>query len=487
MEFTALSARARDALAHPALSPLLAVVLAAFTVATNLGRRAFDVPFLLVWAIFVGAFYLGWAAWEAARRVGDRWPQTARRAPRWRIIAGAAAIVLVALAVGLAWYLVSRRAIGGVDRPTAIWASAITVLAVVLGAAARWRRPTVSGIAWLLPVQVLAIWIALRGYLLTSNLRLYDFEVYVAGGRRFVDGAWPYLTAPLDRLPPTAADDVFLYPPPLLAFFGWLSGVPEPLRSQAWIALILLVAIPAFRLVGVSWPYVAALVLFPPMIKGVESGNVGSVSFLLFAAGAFVPALLPIGVLFKPQFAIPSLWLLRERRWGSVLLGAAAVLLIVALSAALMGVELWIGWVQNLRHREASQHVFPELFGYSLAQYMPLAAFAALSLVAVAVPLLMRGTRSLAGLGLATIIASPSLWPHGFAFALPAVFALEAPLVWFALGVADGPWLWIVAVVGYLGLFFGRWDRGDPVRDATHPMVGSVGPWERPSAPTDRR
>lgn len=486
MTLTALSAHGRDALAHPVLSPLLAVVLAAFTAATNLERTAFDVPFLLVWVVFVVAFYVGWAAWGVGARRGGRWAVTAAVTPRWRSVVLAVGVVLVALSAGLAWYLVSRRLIGGVDRPTAMWASAITVLAVVIGAAARWRRPAASGMAWLLPVQVVGIWIALRGYLLTSNLRLYDFDVYIAGGRRFVEGTWPYLTAPLERLPPTAGDDVFLYPPPLLAFFGWLAEVPEPLRSQAWIALLLVVAIPAYRLVGVSWPYVVALLLFSPMIKGVESGNVASVAFLLFAAGAFAPAALPIGVLFKPQFAIPSLWLLRERHWRSVLVGVAALLLLVAVSAALMGVDLWVGWVHNLRHREASQHLFPELFGYSLAQYMPLAAFAALSLLAVAVSLPMRGTRSLAGLGLATIIASPSLWPHGFAFALPAVLALEAPLVWFALGVADGPWLWIVAVMGYVGLFFGRWDRDEPISDATHPLVGAIGPWERGVRPTDR-
>lgn len=161
--------------------------------------------------------------------------------------------------------------------------------------------------------------------------------------------------------------------------------------------------------------------------------------------------------------------------------------LIVGITLPLVGLDLWIGWFEGLRHREASQHDFPILFGYSLAQYMPLPAFVALSLVAVAVSLFMRGARSLAGLGLATIVASPSLWLHGFVLAIPALLALEAPLMWFALGMADGPWLWLVPVAGYVGLFLGRWDRAEPISDPTHPLAGTTGAWQRAPAPTDRR
>jgi hypothetical protein len=474
----------RGGLEHPVVRPVLAAGLAAFYVATNLGRDAFGVPFLLVWAAFVASFFGGWAAWAVAdrmrsREAGDRTDQLSRRA------AAALAVLVLALAAAVAWYLVSRRVIGGVERPSALWASAIVGGAVVIGGLVRWRAPATSAMAWLLPAQVLAAWIALRGYLLSTDLRLYDFGVYLAGGRRFVEGEWPYLIAPLEQLPPTAADDVFLYPPPLLPVFGWFSQVDWPLQTQLWIAVIVLAAIPAYRLLGVGWPYVAALLLFPPLIKGVESGNVANVAFLLFAAGAALPALLPVGMMFKPQFAIPSLWLLRERRWRSIALSALLVLAIVGLTLPFVGLDLWFGWIDGLRHREASQREFPLLYGWSLAQYLPIGAFVVISLTAVALPLLVRGRRSLAGLGLATIVASPSLWPHGFVFALPALFALPSPWIWVALGVADGPWLWVVVVFGYLGLFAGRWGPECRITDPTHPLVATSGA-RSSAAPRDR-
>jgi hypothetical protein len=472
----------RASLEHPVVRPLLAAGLTAFYVATGLGRGAFGVPFLLVWAAFMAAFFIGWATWRVL---------TDRLAGRsWRSAATSVTVILVALSAALAWYLVSRRVIGGMEQATALWASAIVAASVVIGGAVRWRAPSTSGVAWLLPAQVLAAWIASRGYLLATDLRLYDFRVYLAGGRRFVEGEWPYLVRPLEQLPPTASDDVFLYPPPLLPVFGWFSQIEWPLQTQLWIAVIVLAAIPAFRLLGVRWPYVAALLLFPPLIKGVESGNVANVVFLLFAAGALIPALLPIGMLFKPQFAIPSLWLLRERRWGSVALSALLVIAVVGATLPVTGLDLWIGWIEGLRHREASQHEFPILYGWSLARYLPLAAFAAISLVAVAVPLFLRGRRSLAGFGLATILASPSLWPHGFVFALPALLAMPSPWIWVALGVADGPWLWLVVLIGYLGLLAGRWEHGHPITDPTHPLVGTPGVWPsaggRAPVPTDR-
>lgn len=475
----------RGVVEHSAVGGILAVGLAAFYVATNIGRSAFGVPFLLAWAAFVSAFLAGWATWAlgAGRRHphGDDEPDGYRRHLR-----SVVAVVFVALLAAAAWYLLSRRVIGGVERPTAMWASAIVGGMVVAGGSVRWRAPRAPAMAWLLPVQVLAAWIALRGYLLSTDLRLYDFRVYLAGGRRFVEGEWPYLLRPLEQLPPTAADDVFLYPPPLLPVFGWFSQVEWPLQTQLWIAIIVLAAIPAFRLLGVRWPYVAVLLLLPPLIKGVESGNVANVAFLLFAAGAAVPALLPVGMLFKPQFAIPSLWLLRERRWRSVGLSALLVVLIVAITLPFVGLDLWLGWIEGLRHREASQQEFPLLFGWSLAQYLPFAAFVALALAAAVIPLVTRGRRSLAGLGLATIVASPSLWPHGFVFALPAMFSLPAPWIWVALGVADGPWLWVAVAIGYLGLVVGRWEGGGRITDPTHPLVGKPGVWPGAAGSTDR-
>jgi len=81
-------------------------------------------------------------------------------------------------------------------------------------------------------------------------------------------------------------------------------------------------------------------------------------------------------------------------------------------------------------------------------------------------------------LGLASILASPALWPHGFVFALPAVLMLESgPAVWLVLGAgAFGPNMWLLFVAGWVAVLGAR--RLPAGR--LHPLGGTDGPWPRP-------
>jgi hypothetical protein len=119
------------------------------------------------------------------------------------------------------------------------------------------------------------------------------------------------------------------------------------------------------------------------------------------------------------------------------------------------------------------------MFGFSYARYLPGEAFVALSIAAVAVALAFSGRRSLAALGLASIFASPSLWPHGFVFALPAVLMLESgTAVWVVLGAGSiGPNVWLLFYAGWVAVIASR-----RLPDALHPMAGTDGPWPRPAA-----
>jgi len=125
------------------------------------------------------------------------------------------------------------------------------------------------------------------------------------------------------------------------------------------------------------------------------------------------------------------------------------------------------------------------MFGYSLARYLPGALFAALCLVLIGVALLLRGRPGLAALGLASIFASPALWPHGFAFALPALLMLESgTAVWLLLGAgAVGSNIWLLFYGGWLAVVAAR--RLPAGR--LHPLVGTDGPWPRPVMRRQRR
>ena len=132
-----------------------------------------------------------------------------------------------------------------------------------------------------------------------------------------------------------------------------------------------------------------------------------------------------------------------------------------------------------------SQDALPIPYGASIARLLQPVVFGAVALAAVATVFLLRGRRGLAASGIATVVASPTLWPHGFVLALPALLgAPAAALAWAGLGLGTfdnvGPWL-LTALAGAI-LVTRTWD-GEPVdADPTHPFAGRAGPWA--SAPS---
>ena len=430
----------RDAMATPDVGAPLGVWALGVTLATLLGRE------LAVW--------------------------TSRNPGGWRSWIGppsAFAVIAIAGALSVVGYWL------GWDTRSMLAASAVTAVAFSVGIALGIARLRLTRLEFVLLVGVLALWIALDVTYVSRQTHLYDLQVYLGSAARWLSGGSPYLTAPLTRLPAHAADDYFLYPPPLLPIFGLLSKLPSAAVSIAWVGLLVGSVIAAFRAMGLSWAWCVALILFPPLVKGVESGNIVNLTFLLFVVGAYRGEALIVSGLFKVQSGLPALWLLRERRWRAIAGGLGALAVVAIVTLPLVGAGTWTAWLDSLGYRAISQTQVPILFGASLAKGLPGWGFVALSIVAVgAALLLVSGRRSLAGLGLASIVASPSLWLHGFVFAIPAVLDLESSaLVWAVLGVAGfGFGAWWMIVIGALALLAAQ---RPPPDDALHPLAGKIG------------
>ncbi len=309
--------------------------------------------------------------------------------------------------------------------------------------------------------------------------QLYDFDVYLGSAGRWMDGGQPYMTAPESAWPASPANDYFLYPPLLLPFFGLLSRLPGAPVAVVWVAFLIVCAWGAFRAFGLRPLWSLALLAFPPLAAGFEAGNVAPVALLLFALGYRAGGGLVVAGLLKVQLGLPALWLVRTRRRRSLGLGLAVVAAVALATLPIVGLHSWSDWLAGLGYRSQSQPAVISLYGFSVARIVPGWAFAALAVLAVAVSLAFRDRRGLAALGLASIIASPALWPHGFAFALPAVLLLESgAAVWLVLGAgAVGADVWLLFYVGWLAVL-----AAPRAPDALHPMAGTAGPWPRPAA-----
>ncbi|HEX5014699.1 MAG TPA: glycosyltransferase 87 family protein [Candidatus Limnocylindrales bacterium] len=449
------------------VAPLAAIALVAAWHVPVAYRDVFRLPFLV--AAITLAAELGLGAWAAGtpalrRAVGDR--RFDRRAAG---ILAASAGAAVALALGVVLAFDASKA-----------AIVLGPAAYVGGALVRWRLPVRPAMVALVGL-VVTLWLIVDVQLVTESSRLYDFGVYLAAGRHANAGEPVYLDHVLTSLPSSAAQDPFLYPPPLVVPLRALAALPIDAVGLAWQLGLIAAGAAGLRMLGLGWPWVALLMLWPANVQGVQSGNLANLAFLAFAAGYRHGWTLPLGVFLKVQTAIPALWLVRERHWRALGIGIAVAAAVVLATLPFVGLGAWSDWLAGLVYRQQSQEALPFLYGMSLAAYLPAAGFAVLAVLATGLALVPSGRRGLAALGLASIVASPTLWPHGFMVALPAGLATtSAALLWLALGLGTRPLgLWFLFALGVVAVIR-DWVNLRIPADATHPLSGSIGPWTAP-------
>ena len=363
-----------------------------------------------------------------------------------------------------------------VGRGDVVWVVFVAMLVAVLWIIRRGPPPAVE----LMALEVLAA--SLYNDLDYSRAgALRDLRLYLDAGAAFLAGHSPYTTDVLHAYPADLGDLPFLYAPPTLPFFGALSALPFPLVGATWLAGSAAAVVIALRAFGLSWGWAAVSLSWFPIEQAVYTGNVAALSLLLLAFAPALPAILPLGALLKPQNAILSLWLVRQRYWRRLAWGVAGVAVLVALTVPITGISLWADWVRALLAYEGSEQNFRSLYGVGLAKYLPLPLFIAIALAATVLALRSSGRIGLARLGLASVIASPSLWSHGFMFAIPAFLSLRAPWLWLVAGLLSiGPFpgpqiaLLIAALAWFLPTL-----RRDDMETGPHPLGDAVTPWPR--------
>jgi hypothetical protein len=243
----------------------------------------------------------------------------------------------------------------------------------------------------------------------------------------------------------------------------------------------------SLRAFGLKWRWALLALIWTPIMQGVFVGNVMIPSLLLLAAATRVGGGLVFGPLFKPQNGIVSLWLVRERAWRPLVAGLLVLLLIVAATLPLTGLDLWRQWFESLAAYQQSQTYIPSLYGVGLGRYLPLWAFAAIAVFTVVAALWVSGREGLARLGLASAVASPSLFLHGFVFAIPSFLRLRAEWLWLVVGltcIGPLPGPQIALAIGVAAWFVKGMTRdveaeqaAGPANRPLHPLGSVAEPW----------
>lgn len=344
------------------------------------------------------------------------------------------------------------------------WGGALWVALFGLGAGVALivrRRLTTTQV---MALEVLACSLVKDGGFSTWGV-LRDLGLYLHAGTQFLAGAPVYTTVAMDHYP-YGGNLPFLYAPPTVPVFAALSALPFWLVGSVWLGASVAAILLSLRIFGLSWKWALLALLWPPIEEGLFVGNVAIPSLLLLALAPRLGGLLGLGTMLKPQNGIVWLWLLRERRWRSLAFSVALVAGVVAISLPITGVGLWSEWIRGLSAYERSQEIVPNFYGIGLGRWVPLWMLVPLALAVVGVALVPRGRKGLARLGVASVVASPSLWSHGFILAIPEFLRLRGQWFWMAAGLcAGGRWPGPQAAIG---LAVAGWFVGPRIHRATH-------------------
>ena len=367
------------------------------------------------------------------------------------LVAGAAALMAAGLAVG--WR--ARRA------PTAVETLVVLAIAAMIEA----------------DVRMLAYG-ALR-----------DLGLYLRAGHAFLDGSPVYTIS-------SAADYVrdntllpFVYPPFAIPLFAALAALPTVVVRAAWVSMCVGASVLGLRLLGVRWRWVPVLLAWPPFVQGIYVGNAVIPTFLCFVAAPVAGWLLAFGPAFKIQLGVPGLWLLRERRWRDLGIAVAIGLALVLATLPLVGPDSWRQWLSQLSDFSNLTQQEPSIMGYSLQVWLGPVLMIALGVAAAVVALTRRDGDSLAGLGVASLVASPTMYSHGATMGLPAMLRLRAPLLWFALAmtstIAFRQGYWVGLGLGFAALLVPGLTHERDLDASHHPLGTLARPWPSLEAKAD--
>jgi len=264
-----------------------------------------------------------------------------------------------------------------------------------------------------------------------------DFEIPLRAASRWAAGSQPY--PPSAMLVNGGPDLPFLYPPYLLPLLAPIASLPRDFVTGLWLILCAAAAVWTCRRLSIPWLVVPCVLAWPPFSEGLVTGNVQILSFAAFVALLYEPAdgrarqrtLIPshdalngvlaaaVGVLKVAQM-LPVLYLLR-RRWRAALIGVAALAALTVALLPLTGVSVYGDWLAQLRRAADPSWT---IGGVALGRSIGLPDIVLVA-CGIALALSVRGRDSAAWLGIAMLVATPSVHGYTFLFLVPGLLTIR--------------------------------------------------------------
>ncbi len=272
----------------------------------------------------------------------------------------------------------------------------------------------------------------------------------------------------------------YLYPPFLLPLLSPIASLPREPVIDTWLVMCVLAAVWTCRRLGIPWIAVPCMLVWPPFGEGLVVGNVQIFLFAAFVAVFYEPGAswagapnerelrpsrdLPNGILatlvgaLKFVQVLPLLYLAR-RRIRAALMGVAVVGAVALTTLPVTGLAIYGDWLAQLNRASNPAWITG---GMGLVHHYGIPDLLLLA-IGMAIALVLRGRDSVAWLGLALVVATPSVHGFTFLFLLPALLTIRRdiaiPIGALYLIYYSVPWwlAWFAAV--FLLAAARRWPR----------------------------
>jgi hypothetical protein len=302
-----------------------------------------------------------------------------------------------------------------------------------------------------------------------------DLEIPLRAASHFSGGGQVYPASAM--LVEKGPDLPYLYPPFLLPLLTPIAALPRGAVTGTWLILCAMCAVWTCRRLAIPWRAVPFVLAWPPFAEGLITGNSQIFAFAAFVAlvyepasgtlrtRAFVPSrdalngvlAAAIGALKVTQL-LPVLYLAR-RRFKAALIGLAALAALAIVMLPLTGISIYGDWLAQLqRAADPNWTVGGVALGRRIGvPDLVLAAFG------IAIALSVRGRDAVAWLGIALLIATPSVHGYTFLFLLPGLLVIRRDwtilLATLFLGVYHAIGWWMACLlVAYFLIASARWE-----------------------------
>jgi hypothetical protein len=315
-----------------------------------------------------------------------------------------------------------------------------------------------------------------------------DIEIPLRAASHWIGGGQAYPVSAMQVI--RGPDLPYLYPPFLLPMLAPIASLPRDFVTAAWLIVCLACAVWTCRRLSIPWPAIPFVFAWPPFAEGLIVGNVQILCFAAFVAlmyepgggtlrpRMFVPArdainglLAAAVVICKVTQVLPGLFLLRRRRRAAVI-GVAAVAAVAIAMLPFTGFSIYGDWLAQLQR--AADPAW-EIGGVALGRRIGIPDLL-LAAIGIAMALSVRGRDSGAWLGIALLVATPSVHGYTFLFLLPGLLTVRRDysivLATLFLGVYHAYAWWICCLLVVYILVAGKhwpWLRSVHLADGADP------------------